>query len=192
MDIDDYKLIELCLEGNHLAQRRLYDSYNRVLYGICLRYASHAEEAQDILQDGFIKIFSKLDTYKREGSFEGWMKRIIIHTAIEYYRKKKDISTLDDVQLGLEYAISDEKNLEVEEILKLIQEMPQGYRMVFNLYAIEGYSHAEIAKKMNISEGTSKSQYARAKTYLQTKIQKINRIKPSLIQPILVFIRLIM
>jgi RNA polymerase sigma factor (sigma-70 family) len=191
MELDEKKLINLCIAGNPLAQKALYTKYSKLLYGICLRYAANEEEAQDILQDGFVKVYTKLDTFKFEGSFEGWLKRIIVHTAIEAYRKKVDLASVDDFEYNSLFSTPDEKNLEVEELLKLIQELPKGYRLVFNMYAIEGYTHAEIAKKLNISEGTSKSQLSRARTYLQNKLKALNRFLLIVIQPFWILTRLI-
>lgn len=191
MELDERKLINLCLAGNSIAQKTLYDRFSKKLYGICLRYASDEEEAQDILQDGFVKIFTKLNTFKFEGSFEGWLKRIIVHTAIEAYRKKSETTQIQDFEYESLLSSPDEKNLEVEELLKLIQELPKGYRIVFNMYAIEGYSHAEIAKKLAISEGTSKSQLSRARAFLQLKIKEVNRFLLLLvIQPFWIIHRL--
>jgi RNA polymerase sigma factor (sigma-70 family) len=191
MELSERQLIELCISGNNLAQKKLYDAFSKKLYGICLRYAANEEEAQDILQDGFVKIFTKMNSFKFEGSFEGWMKRVMVHTAIEVYRKKMDTSDVKDIESSHLFSIPDEKTLEVEELLKIIQDLPNGYRMVFNLYAIEGYSHAEIAKKLNISEGTSKSQLARARAYLQKKILQNERPRLFSIQPLLILTRLI-
>lgn len=190
MELDEKKLITLCIAGNPIAQKTLYTRFSKKLYGICLRYASNEEEAQDILQDGFVKIFTKLDTFKFEGSFEGWLKRIIVHTAIESFRKKIDISSVDDFEYNSLFSSPEEKSLEVEELLRLIQELPKGYRIVFNMYAIEGYTHAEIAEKLNISEGTSKSQLSRARMNLQAKLKELNRLLLLLIQPFWLFTRL--
>ncbi len=191
MELDERKIIDLCIAGNALAQKALYDRFSKMLYGICLRYAANEEEAQDILQDGFVKIFTKLDTFKFEGSFEGWLKRIIVHTAIEAYRKKVDTSRIQDFEYESSLSTPDEKNLEVEELLKIIQDLPKGYRLIFNMYAIEGYTHAEIAKKLSISEGTSKSQLSRARIYLQNKLKEANRLIILLIQPFILITRLI-
>lgn len=191
MEASEKELIHLCISGNHLAQKKLYDQYAKKLYGICLRYASNEFEAQDILQDGFVKIFTRMYTFKFAGSFEGWLKKIIIHTAIESYRKRVDLIPMDDIHAQGSVSIQDEKTLETEELLKLIQELPPGYRIIFNMYAIEGYSHNEIARELGISEGTSKSQLARARAYLQKKLIKINRPRINPIQPILILLRLI-
>lgn len=189
--ISEEELITYCIQGNSVAQRYLYDLYSKKLYGVALRYASSDEEAQDIIQDSFVKIYLKLDTFKFEGSFEGWMRRITTHTAIEYYRKRVNFQKVDSSYHEDIVVIPQETNLEAEELLAMIQSLSDGYRMVFNLFAIEGYSHAEIAKKLNISEGTSKSQLSRARQHLQVLLQKKSQIKRPFIQPILAILRLI-
>lgn len=187
----DKELIEACLKGNPIAQKMLYDTYSSVLYGICLRYSKKEEEAQDILQDSFIKIFTKLDTYQYTGSFEGWLKRIVTNTSIEYYRKKINTEQVEEIGFSPYLAIDSEKGLEVEELLKMIQELPEGYRMVFNMYAIDGYTHSEIATKLNISEGTSKSQLSRARAYLQRKFKEKFELPRKSVQPLEHFLRLL-
>lgn len=189
-DISEEELIAHCIQGNTLAQKRLYDRYSSKLYGISLRYASSVAEAEDILQDSFIKIFNKLHTFKHEGSFEGWIKRITTHTAIEYYRRRIEYSDIEEIPTSKYTSVMEESNLEVKELLEMIQNMPTGYRLVFNLFAIEGYSHHEIASQLKITEGTSKSQLARARAYLQNKLQLKNKINLGYIQPILILIRL--
>lgn len=189
--MNEVELIQGCIKGNPKSQKILYDMYSPKLYGICLRYSKNEEVAQDILQDSFIKIFTKLDSYQYTGSFEGWMKRIVTNTAIEYYRKKMDFVDTEDVISNPFLTIDEDKSLEVEELLKLIQEMPDGYRMVFNMYAIEGYNHTEIAQKLNISEGTSKSQLSRARIFLQKKIKQKFELPVSTIQPFAPILRLI-
>ncbi len=172
----DHDIREGCLLGNPAMQKMLYDRHAPKMYGICLRYAANSEDARDILQDGFIKVFSNLGKFMGTGSFEGWMRRIFVNTAIEHYRKKNNLFAISEHQ---EENIADKEvsaldELEAGDIIKLISELPNGYRTVFNLFAVEGYTHKEIAEMMNISEGTSKSQYARAKAWLQEKIGKRN------------------
>jgi RNA polymerase sigma factor (sigma-70 family) len=187
----DKELIETCLKDNPKAQKMLYDTYSSVLFGICLRYSKNEEEAQDILQDSFIKIFTKLDTYQFTGSFEGWLKRIVTNTSIEYYRKKITMEHLEEIGFNPYLAIDSDRGLEVEELLKMIQELPEGYRMVFNMYAIDGYTHGEIATKLNISEGTSKSQLSRARAYLQRKFKEKFELPRKSVQPLEHFLRLL-
>jgi len=170
---DDYDLIRGCLQNNAAMQKMLYDKYAAKLFGIALRYAHSQEDAKDILQDGFVKVFKNLSKYKGTGSFEGWMRRIMVNTAIEHYRKKNNTY---EIQESHEESITDRDltaldKLAAEEILNMVKALPNGYRTVFNLFAIEGFSHKEIAAMLNISEGTSKSQYARAKALLQEKIR---------------------
>ncbi len=187
----DKELIETCLKDNPIAQKMLYDTYSSVLFGICLRYSKNEEEAQDILQDSFIKIFTKLDTYQFTGSFEGWLKRIVTNTSIEYYRKKITMEHLEEIGFNPYLAVDSDRGLEVEELLKMIQELPEGYRMVFNMYAIDGYTHSEIATKLNISEGTSKSQLSRARAYLQRKFKEKYELPRKSVQPLEHFLRLL-
>jgi RNA polymerase sigma-70 factor (ECF subfamily) len=187
----DLELIEACLKDNPTAQRVLYDKYSSKLYGICLRYSKNEEEAQDILQDSFIKIFTKLNTYQFTGSFEGWLKRIATNTSIEYYRKKMDTEEVDEVVFNPYLSVDSDKSLEVEELLKMIQELPEGYRMIFNMYAIDGFTHSEIAKKLGISEGTSKSQLSRARAHLQKKFKDKFELPRKSVQPLEHFFRLL-
>ena len=145
------------------------------MYALCIRYAGNTDDAQDILQDGFVKVYSNIGKYKGTGSFEGWIRRIIVNTAIEHFRKKNMLYSIDE---KTEIQLADENTnifnqLEAKELLEIIKSMPAGYRTVFNLYAVEGYTHKEIASMMNLTEGTSKSQYARAKSWLQEKIKKM-------------------
>lgn len=147
--------------------------------GICLRYAKDQLEAEDILQDGFVKIYTNIHRYKPFGSFEGWMKRIFINTAIEYYRQRKKF-LISEIEIeNEEFEIKEDvvDKMAAEEILELMKELPDGYRMVFNMYAIEGYSHKEIAEELNISVGTSKSQYSRARNYFQQLLKNQEKTK---------------
>lgn len=174
---NDHDLIEGCLLGNPVMQKNLYDKYAPKMYGICLRYAANTEDAKDILQDGFVKVYINLSKFKAAGSFEGWMRRIFVNTAIEHYRRKNQLYAISENQEENipNQDISALDALAAEDIIKLISELPNGYRTVFNLFAVEGYSHKEIATMMNITEGTSKSQYARAKAWLQEKIGNRNQ-----------------
>jgi RNA polymerase sigma factor (sigma-70 family) len=176
---NDHDLIEGCLLGNPVMQKKLYDKYAPKMYGICLRYAANSEDAKDILQDGFVKVFVNLGKFLSTGSFEGWMRRIFVNTAIEHYRRKNQLYAISENQEENipNQEVSALDALEAEDIIRLISELPNGYRTVFNLFAVEGYSHKEIATMMNISEGTSKSQYARAKAWLQEKIGNRNQDK---------------
>ena len=171
--MDEEELIVACIRGNSLAQRQLYEKYARKMMGVCLRYAGNRETARDLLHDGFIRLFGKIATYKGEGSFEGWMRRLFINTALEYLRKK------DALNKHSEYSMTEQsedysvfEKLSEEELIAYITAMPAGFRTVFNLYAVEGFSHLEIAKMLNVSESTSRSQYTRARSYLQKTVKE--------------------
>ena len=169
------ELILGCLKNDRQCQKSIFEYYAGRMMTLCLRYARHHMEAEDILQDGFIKIFQNLDQYKFEGSFEGWMKRIMVNIAIEAYRKKSRsllLVSIDDHQIYNESNI-DFNRLAVQDLMRMVQGLADGYRMVFNLYAIEGYSHKEIAEMLGISEGASKSQLSRARALLRQEILKM-------------------
>lgn len=178
MNLEEKEIISLCIQGKSFAQKMLYDKYSKLFYAICIRYCKDQDDAQDILQDSFIKIFKNLNQFKHEGSFEGWMKRIVVNTSIEFYRKQMNMISYEDQYTEEEIPIiNDEITLDQTALLDLIQTLPNGFRMVFNMYVIEGYSHAEIAEKLEISEGTSKSQLSRARVLLQKKVFELNKIK---------------
>lgn len=166
-------LLKGCLEGNRRMQEELYRRYSPRMYAVCLRYAGNSDEAADILQDGFIKVFKKLDSYRGDGSFEGWMRRIFVNTAIEQFRRKKYLQPVTEKEENtLEGdAATALDQLGAKDIMALIQELSPGYRTVFNLYVVEGYSHKEIGDMLGISEGTSKSQLSRAKVILQDMVR---------------------
>ncbi len=167
------QLFEGCKAGDRKAQQQLFDAYFGMLLGIGLRYTNDRDEAKDLLQEAFIKIFKYIDQLSYHDHLENWMKRIMINTAIDRYRKH--VAMPDTVDIGNVREPSEpetaSQNLTQEELLKLVQELPDGYRTLFNLYAIEGYSHKEIAAEFGINEGTSKSQVARARRMLQTKVR---------------------
>jgi RNA polymerase sigma factor (sigma-70 family) len=171
---DIVNIIKGCLAGNRRDQELLYRRHAAKLYAVCLQYSGNDEEARDILQDGYIKIFENLIHYKYEGSFEGWMRRIIVNTALEKYRSNHNLYRVDDIDLIPEPDADpdnqDYSGLEAIDLLDIIRELSPKYRMVFNLYAIEGYAHKEISQMMNISEGTSKSNLSRARIILQKKV----------------------
>ncbi len=147
------------------------------MFGICLRYSNTYDEAKDILQDGFVKVFTKVGQFGFQGSFEGWMKRIFVNTALEYYRSNKNHMYHEDVEAAYNHTHQEDTigNMSRKEILEIMQGMAPGYRNVLNLYIVEGYSHAEIAELLQINEGTSKSQLSRARVLLQQAI--INKQK---------------
>ena len=154
-------------------QQELYNRFASKMYGVCLRYASNSEEAEDILQEGFIKIFNKINSYRGEGSFEGWIRRIFVNTAIEHFRKKTYLQPITETEEntveGKYLSVLD--NLAERDIVQLIQQLSPGYRTVFNMYVVEGYTHKQIAELLRISEGTSKSQLSRAKLILQDLVR---------------------
>jgi len=169
----DKELIERCLANDPKAQEYLYHRFSRKMYGVCLRFARNTLEADDILQEGFIKVFAFLKDFRHEGVLEGWIRRTIINTAINYYHSRIDDWNETSIDKAEAYQASAEEILEkisTNDLLNLIRELPEGYRMVFNLYVIEGYNHQEIAEMLNISENTSKSQLSRARTSLQQKL----------------------
>ena len=172
--ISESDLIRGCLAGDRRMQEELYRRFSPRMYGVCLRYASNADEAEDILQEGFIKVFKKLDSYRAEGSFEGWIRRIFVNTAIEYFRRKTYQQPITEQHENTVEgrSLSALDSLAERDILKLVQELSPGYRTVFNLYVIEGYTHKEIGDLLHISEGTSKSQLSRAKLALQELVKK--------------------
>jgi RNA polymerase sigma-70 factor (ECF subfamily) len=174
-------IINGCLKGNRRDQELLYRRHAAKLYAVCLQYSVNDEEARDILQEGFIKIFENLVHYKHEGSFEGWVRRIIVNTALEKYRSKHNLYRIDDIdeiaEPNAEPDNEDYAGLEAVDLLQIIRELPPKYRMVFNLYAIEGYSHKEISKMVNISEGTSKSNLSRARVILQRRVGSYTGLK---------------
>lgn len=167
-------LIEGCLRGDRKMQYGLYQQFAPKMYGVCLRYAGNAEEAEDILQEGFIKIFNKIGSYRGDGSFEGWIRRIFVNTAIEHFRKKTYLQPITEVEEntmeGKYLSVLD--NLAEKDIIQLVQQLSPGYRTVFNMYVVEGYTHKQIAEALGISEGTSKSQLSRAKQILQDMVKR--------------------
>jgi RNA polymerase sigma-70 factor (ECF subfamily) len=173
--ISDSDLIKGCLDGDRRTQKMLYDRFSPKMYAVCLRYMANADDAQDILQEGFIKVYKNLERYRGDGSFEGWVRRIFVNTAIEQLRKKKlDIGLTEKEEETIEYkTVTAPDKISEKDLLNIVQELSPGYRTVFNLYVVEGFGHKEIAEMMNISEGTSKSQLARARIILQEKIKNL-------------------
>ena len=174
-DVFDLQLIELCRRGDRASQKVVYDRLASRMFPICIRYAGDRESAQDILQDGFITLFTKLDDFKGDGSFEGWARRIFVTTALMYLRKKDALKMSDELDLarGMKAdTVSQMQNLGYKELMTLILTLPPGFRTVFNLYALEGYSHKEISEMLGISETTSRTQLSRARLWLQNKIKE--------------------
>jgi RNA polymerase sigma-70 factor (ECF subfamily) len=169
----DKELIERCLVNDPRAQEFLYKRYSRRMYGVCLRFARNTMEADDILQEGFIKVFSFLKDFRQDGSLEGWIRRTIVNTAINFYHSKENEwkeTTIDKAEYYQSTTEDILGKISTADLLSIIQELPEGYRMVFNLYVIEGYNHQEIAEMMHISENTSKSQLSRARMALQERL----------------------
>jgi len=171
-------LIKACVKGDRHAQKTIFNLYSERMMTVCLRYSRHKLEAEDIFQDGFVKVFSNLHTFENKGSLEGWIRKIIVNTAIKNNLKK----SVSHEQMGLDNVTEDTVPPEVfsilseEELVRLISELPDGYRMVFNLYAIEGYSHREISEMLHIEESTSRSQLVKARRILQEKVLKLYKI----------------
>lgn len=179
--MSDLEIIEGCAKHNRKAQQELYDQYSRLLLGICLRYASDKAEAEDILQESFLKIYFNIKDYSGTGSFVGWLRKVAVNTAITHYHKNlkyryhveiEDYLSVESGSTGFE-----EDFFTSDELFRVLNELPPGYRMVFNLYAIDGYKHKEIAEMLGIDTNTSKSQYSRAKASIREKLEKLGRIK---------------
>jgi len=164
--------IRKCASGDRKAQTMLYNRFAPIMYGVCLRYSRDNNEAEDNLQDGFIRVFMKIGQFGFKGSFEGWMRRIMVNTSLEKFRKHNHLYPVEDMLVFENVQIAEQtiSAISAEDLLKIVQELPPRYKMVFNLYAIEGYSHQEIAGLMKITEGTSKSNLSRARAILQKKV----------------------
>ena len=165
------QLIKKCKKKNPQAQEQLYRLFSSKLFSICLKYSNDYSSAEDTLQDAFITIFDKINQYKNQGSFEGWIKRITVNTVLQRYRKEKvfeliNENNVEDVTIEIE-----EDTISIDYLLKIIQELPNRYRLVFNLYVLDGYSHKDIAEMLDINVGTSKSNLARARQILKQTIE---------------------
>ena len=171
-------IIKGCLEDNSIAQEKLYQQFASKMFAVCLRYAGDYDEAKDVLQDGFVRIFTNLHQFNEKGSFEGWIRRIMINTALEKYRDKYYLNRVDNQEDRFEIRVENDvyEDLSAQDLMRMIQELSPKYRMVFNLYAIEGYSHKEISALLKISEGTSKSNLSRARAILQKKLKNYYKI----------------
>lgn len=182
------QIIKGCIKGKRHAFNMLYNKYASIMLGICLRYAQNKAEAEDILQEGFIKVFNKISSFEGRGSFEGWLKRIMVNTAINYYKanKKHQVHDSMDSQFGLDSIHANEnepfemeQEIQQAELMQMINELPDGYRMVFNLYIFEGMSHQEISKIMEFTVSTSKSQLSKARKLLRLRIDELMKKKVS-------------
>jgi len=180
----DNQLIRGCLEGKRKAYSQLFQNYAPVMMGVCMRYCKNRIDAEDVMQDGFIKVFSQIHKFRHEGSFEGWIKRIMINAAIDNYQSNLKYAFHEDVSETTpspdlvenpdeDDDLPDEMNIPHKKLMEMIQELPDGYRVVFNLFAIENYNHKEIATLLGISENTSKTQLFKARKALRNKIEAL-------------------
>jgi RNA polymerase sigma-70 factor (ECF subfamily) len=174
-------IIEGCIRSDRAAQDHLYKKFSSLLFGICLRYAGNRMEAQDVLQEVFVKIYNNIASYNHEGSFEGWLRRIAVNTSITHYRKNlkhafhKDVDDL--MKSNEEPSTFEDCEFTAEEMMQCIERLPLGYKTIFNLYVIEGFMHKEISEMLNIDVNTSKSQLSRAKNYLQRELKNSATVK---------------
>ena len=175
----DLQLIDLCIKGDRASQKVLYNRLAPRMFPLCIRYIGDRETAEDVLQEGFITLFSKLQDYKREGSFEGWARKIFVNTALMNLRKKDALKMSEELEAvrGMKDDLpSQPQHIGYKELMKLIMELPPGFRTVFNMYVIEGYSHKEISDMLGISEVTSRTQLSRARIWLQNKIKEMENV----------------
>ena len=171
--LSETELIEKCRKGDRAFQKALYDRFCKKLMVVCLRYSKSVAEAEDILQEGFVKVFQGLEGFRQDAKLETWMTRIMVNTALNHHRKKLYLYPMVDIQeIDLPQHEMSISGIHFQQLLEMIQALPHGCQVVFNLFAIEGYSHREIAESLGISEGTSKSQFARARNLLQEKLLK--------------------
>lgn len=168
------QLIRKCLKGERKAQRALYDRFAGKMLGVCRRYVRSQYDAEEVLSNGFIKVFHSLEYYRSEGSFEGWIRKIMVREALNFLRSQKDFfDETEDATLEILEPVAEQRELEAQDLMRLIDELPTGYRTVFNLFAIEGYNHKEIGYELGISEGTSKSQLSKARKMLQERMNEL-------------------
>jgi RNA polymerase sigma factor (sigma-70 family) len=185
MNFDEKELVRGCKQRNRLAQKQLYDVFGGKLFAICLRYTKNREDAEDVLQDAFIKIYENIDSFRSESPLEYWLRTVTVNTALNHLRQQKNWKMMEDIEYhvnGIEGQDLILANFQMQQLIEMIQELPLGCQTIFNLYAIEGYQHNEIAEKLGISEGTSKSQYSRARSLLQEKLNNENRLKDGFVQ----------
>ena len=176
------EIVELCLKNDVRAQELFYRRYAGKMFGVCLRYAGNPMEAEDILQEGFIRTFLNLHHFRFEGSLEGWVRRTMVNTAINHYKKQLKFQKEVELHEAVTFATNQEdalSKLSTEELLGIIQELPPGYRTVFNLYVMEGYTHREIGESLGISENTSKSQFSRARNAILGNLLKSGAVRKS-------------
>jgi RNA polymerase sigma factor (sigma-70 family) len=169
------ELIQKAAKNNREAQHTLYEVHAPKMLSVCRYYVKDVQKAEEVMLNGFFKAFTNLNSFKNEGSFEGWLRKIMVRESISFLRQQKQIEfSIEDIENSNDYSSAMENDLEVNDIQQLIDELPEGYKMVFIMYAIEGYKHHEIANLLNISEGTSKSQLFKARQLLQQKIKELN------------------
>jgi len=169
----EHQLLRDCIAGDRKAQQELYNLYAPLVYAICLRYMGNSDDAKDMLQDTMVKFFQKAGEYRFQGSLEGWVKRIGVNSCLDQLKRNKAKFTMDiDNAIGISGDVNAAQPLETKDLLRLLGSLPEGYRTVFNLFAIEGFTHAEIADLLNISENTSKSQLFKARKWLQAKLDR--------------------
>lgn len=178
--LQEEELISGCLAGKRSAQNRLFDKYAPKMLGVCYRYAQTEHDAEDIMQDGFVKVFKNLKNFRKESSLETWIKRVMINTALNHLKATQKLRMEQDIAVAensADFSIHQWNTIDTEILMQSIHSLPSGYRVVLNMFAIEGYSHKEIAEQLNITESTSRSQFARAKVLLKKKIDAINNFE---------------
>ena len=178
MMISEKKLVAGCQKGKAKYQRMLYELYAPKMLGVCMRYFHSKDAAQDALQDGFVKVYTKIEGFRGQGSLEGWIRRIMVNTSLNILRdnlKHAFHADVDDVKVQIMDSSVEYDHFNVQDIMRLIQELPKGYRVVFNMYEIDGYAHKEIAEELNISVNTSKSQLLKARRYLRAELEKLHK-----------------
>ena len=173
--IDWDELVRLCKKNRPDAQLKVYNLLSSKMFAVCLRYAKDRTEAEDILQDGFLRVFTKIGLFDFKGSFEGWVRRVVVNCALERYRKQNLLYSVSEIADYDTHLVADDvlSEISADELMQMVQQLTPQYRTVFNLYAIEGFSHQEISKMLNISEGTSKSNLSRARCLLQEKVEAL-------------------
>jgi RNA polymerase sigma-70 factor (ECF subfamily) len=169
-------LIKKAINNNREAQQQLFEQHSPKMLGVCRQYVKDLHHAEDLMLQGFLKVFTNLHKFEYKGSFEGWIRRIMVNTCLSYLRKKNVEFATDEDYIFNEATTESLENTTIEDIQKLIDDLPDGYKMVFNLYAVEGYKHLEISKKLGISESTSKSQLFKARKLLQENYLKMNKM----------------
>jgi len=173
---NESKLIKKAIQNNREAQHVLYELYAPKMLSVCRYYIKDLQHAEEVMLNGFLKLFTNLESYRNEGSFEGWIRRIMVRESISFLRQKKTLEFSDElIENNKESSNNINSDIEVAQIQKLIDELPEGYKVVFVMYAVEGYKHNEIAALLNISEGTSKSQLFKARKLLQQKVKQLNK-----------------